>query len=104
MSSSRGMKNLQREALMTAQRTLRRLIGAVACMGASIAGAFGAPAKPAAKPAAAPARPAAVVTPRLDSASIEFFERKIRPVLIENCYQCHSAKSEKLKAGLYCDS
>ena len=35
---------------------------------------------------------------------IEFFEIKIRPVLAENCSQCHSAKSEKLKGGLRLDT
>ncbi|MCB1086214.1 MAG: hypothetical protein KDM63_04160, partial [Verrucomicrobiae bacterium] len=34
---------------------------------------------------------------------IAFFETKIRPVLAEKCYSCHSAKSEKLKAGLQLD-
>ena len=34
---------------------------------------------------------------------IEFFENKIRPVLAEHCYECHSAKSEKLKGGLLLD-
>lgn len=34
----------------------------------------------------------------------EFFERKIRPVLVENCYKCHSANSEKLKGALLLDS
>jgi len=34
---------------------------------------------------------------------IEFFEKKIRPVLIQNCYECHSAKSKTLKAGLFLD-
>jgi hypothetical protein len=33
----------------------------------------------------------------------DFFEKKIRPVLVKNCYECHSAKSEKLKAGLFLD-
>ena len=32
-----------------------------------------------------------------------FFEKKIRPVLSENCYECHSAKSKELKAGLLLD-
>src|SRR5437762_12018355 len=27
---------------------------------------------------------------------IEFFEKKIRPVLTEKCYQCHSAGAEKV--------
>jgi hypothetical protein len=34
---------------------------------------------------------------------VEFFEKKIRPVLVENCYKCHSAQAKKLKAGLYLD-
>lgn len=37
-------------------------------------------------------------------AGIEFFESRIRPVLVENCYKCHSAQSEKLKGGLRLDS
>ena len=35
---------------------------------------------------------------------VEFFERKIRPVLVERCSKCHSATSEKLKGGLHADS
>jgi len=37
----------------------------------------------------------------------EFFEAKIRPLLANNCYGCHSQKADskgKLKAGLYLDS
>ncbi len=34
---------------------------------------------------------------------IEFFERKIRPVLVEHCYQCHSARSQTLEGGLRLD-
>ncbi|MEX2579240.1 MAG: PSD1 and planctomycete cytochrome C domain-containing protein [Verrucomicrobiales bacterium] len=32
-----------------------------------------------------------------------FFETKIRPVLSEKCFECHSATAEKLKAGLRVD-
>ena len=35
---------------------------------------------------------------------IEFFETNIRPLLVERCFSCHSAKAAKLKAGLYMDS
>ncbi|MDI1315172.1 DUF1549 domain-containing protein, partial [Prosthecobacter sp.] len=35
---------------------------------------------------------------------IAFFEAKIRPVLVEHCDKCHSAKSEKIKGGLLLDS
>jgi hypothetical protein len=39
-----------------------------------------------------------------DAAGIEFFEKKIRPLLIENCYKCHSHESEKVKGGLLLDT
>jgi hypothetical protein len=41
-----------------------------------------------------------------DSDGLAFFESKIRPVLAEKCYRCHSAKAAdagKLKAGLRLD-
>ena len=34
---------------------------------------------------------------------IEFFERKIRPVLVEHCYKCHSGESNELKGELRLD-
>src|SRR5260221_4681106 len=37
-------------------------------------------------------------------AAAEFFEKRIRPLLAEHCYQCHSAESEKLKGKLMLDS
>ena len=40
----------------------------------------------------------------LDREGIAFFEQKIRPVLVEKCYACHSARAKKLKANLYLDS
>ncbi len=39
-----------------------------------------------------------------DPEGLEFFEKKIRPLLVERCFQCHSAKAPKLKAGLRLDS
>lgn len=35
---------------------------------------------------------------------VEFFEAKIRPLLIENCFECHSGGSKRLQAGLRLDS
>jgi hypothetical protein len=35
---------------------------------------------------------------------IDFFEKKIRPVLAERCYECHSAEAKKLKGGLRLDT
>jgi hypothetical protein len=34
----------------------------------------------------------------------EFFEKRIRPVLIEHCYKCHSSQSNPPKSGLRVDS
>ncbi len=33
-----------------------------------------------------------------------FFEQKIRPVLVEHCYECHSAQAKKVKGGLVLDT
>ena len=33
-----------------------------------------------------------------------FFEKRIRPVLVERCYECHSVESGKAKGGLRVDS
>jgi hypothetical protein len=42
--------------------------------------------------------------PPLTADQVEFFEKKIRPILVERCYKCHSAAAEKIKAGLLLDS
>src|SRR4051812_6864139 len=50
--------------------------------------------------AADPAKP-------LDPQAVEFFEKKIRPVLTQHCAGCHSAdaaKNKKLKGNLYLDT
>ncbi len=36
--------------------------------------------------------------------AFEFFEKHIRPVLVENCYECHSAQSKDVKGNLLLDS
>ncbi|MEM7697437.1 MAG: PSD1 and planctomycete cytochrome C domain-containing protein [Verrucomicrobiota bacterium] len=38
-----------------------------------------------------------------DASSPEWFEKKIRPVLAEKCYSCHSATGKKLKGSLQVD-
>src|SRR4051812_5603897 len=35
---------------------------------------------------------------------VEFFEKKIRPLMVENCYKCHSAGAQKLKGGFRLDA
>jgi mono/diheme cytochrome c family protein len=39
-----------------------------------------------------------------NAAGIEFFESKIRPLLVDNCYKCHSRQSEKVRGGFMLDT
>ena len=41
---------------------------------------------------------------RLSRDQQRFFEAKIRPVLVEHCYECHSAKSEEIGGKLLLDT
>src|SRR5688572_14379952 len=39
-----------------------------------------------------------------DPAGVAFFESKVRPLLVQHCYQCHAADAEKgVKGGLLLD-
>ena len=51
-----------------------------------------------------PAVPGATFAHSATPEQVAFFESKIRPVLAENCYECHSATAKKLKGGLLLDS
>ncbi|MCZ6795935.1 MAG: PSD1 and planctomycete cytochrome C domain-containing protein [Planctomycetota bacterium] len=35
---------------------------------------------------------------------VAFFEKRVRPVLAERCYRCHSSRAKRLKGGLRLDS
>ena len=39
-----------------------------------------------------------------ENQGLDFFEKRIRPVLAEHCYECHSAGAKKLKGKLRLDS
>jgi Protein of unknown function (DUF1549)/Protein of unknown function (DUF1553)/Planctomycete cytochrome C len=39
-----------------------------------------------------------------DAAANEFFESKVRPLLVQHCYECHAAASKKVRGGLRLDS
>ncbi len=41
---------------------------------------------------------------KLTDEQLNFFERKIRPVLADTCYECHAATAKKVKGGLLLDS
>ena len=52
--------------------------------------------------ATAASTPAADPAPKLSPEQVEFFEKKVRPVLAEQCYSCHGEK--KQSAGLRLDT
>jgi hypothetical protein len=39
-----------------------------------------------------------------DPSGLEFFEKKVRPVLVQHCHACHSSTAKKLRGGLRLDS
>jgi hypothetical protein len=41
---------------------------------------------------------------KFDEQALEFFEKQVRPVLAERCYECHSSKVDKPKGNLRLDS
>lgn len=55
-----------------------------------------------AKPAAAKEADKKKAAPA--QAGLDFFEAKIRPVLVAKCYECHSADSKEIKGGLALDT
>lgn len=38
-------------------------------------------------------------TTGVDAAGMEFFEAQVRPLLVNRCYECHSAKSDPVEGG-----
>ena len=50
-----------------------------------------------------PAEPAVPAVPEFGPAEIEFFEKKVRPILVEHCYECHSAKKQPPEGNLLLD-
>ncbi len=52
----------------------------------------------------AAAMAAAPASPRLSKEGIDFFEKRIRPVLVHNCYECHSGDPAKAKGHLLLDT
>ncbi|MBX3415475.1 MAG: PSD1 domain-containing protein [Pirellulales bacterium] len=39
-----------------------------------------------------------------EPAQVEFFEKHVRPLLVQNCYPCHSADAKEVRGGLRLDS
>ncbi|HRP03539.1 MAG TPA: DUF1549 domain-containing protein, partial [Opitutaceae bacterium] len=47
---------------------------------------------------------AASPTPTISAADSAFFEARIRPILSDKCFKCHSHSSDKIRGGLLLDS
>ena len=45
-----------------------------------------------------------IVVVAQEAAKLEHFEAKIRPVLVQHCYRCHSTETGKSKGGLQLDT
>lgn len=39
-----------------------------------------------------------------NKADLDFFDKKVKPILTERCYECHSAKAKKVKGKLKVDT
>ncbi len=48
--------------------------------------------------------PLVLASKAIDPDDLAFFESRIRPLLVENCYKCHSIDAEKIKGGFLLDS
>ncbi len=45
-----------------------------------------------------------VPTPALSTADLQFFEAKVRPILVGKCYNCHSKEADKVRGGFLLDT
>lgn len=48
--------------------------------------------------------PAPAIASNINPSDLQFFETKIRPLLTDNCYKCHSRDADKIKGGLMLDT
>ncbi len=48
--------------------------------------------------------PLLAANPEPTPKQLAFFESKVRPILVNNCYQCHSEDAQQVKGGLYLDT
>jgi len=44
------------------------------------------------------------VAQKISPSDLQFFETKVRPILVNNCYKCHSREADKIKGGLMLDT
>src|SRR5262249_17307428 len=86
------------ETMPTVKLTTLRLPLALAAGSALLILGTGPPPRPRAADKAGETKKAA----HPDPAAVQFFEQKVRPLLTENCFECHSAK--KQRGGLRLDS
>src|ERR1700743_1567474 len=46
----------------------------------------------------------AASAPQLTKVQQDYFENKVRPILVDRCYKCHSADAQKVKGNLFLDT
>jgi hypothetical protein len=51
-----------------------------------------------------PAVPMAPAAQPISAGDLQFFEARVRPVLADHCYKCHSRLADKIKGGLMLDT
>jgi cytochrome c553 len=49
-------------------------------------------------------RAADAAAPAIASSDLQFFETKVRPVLVDKCYKCHSKDADKVRGGFMLDT
>ncbi len=54
--------------------------------------------------AAATLRGADAPAPAISPSDLQFFESRVRPVLVDRCYKCHSKDADKVKGGFMLDT
>ena len=86
---------------MKPARALKGLLGSALWLGLGAAIVDAADAVP---PEAGSVRERSAADRPVTPEQLAFFESKIRPVLVDICYKCHSASSEKIKGGLLLDT
>src|SRR5436190_21362522 len=53
---------------------------------------------------AAPWQTTAQESPKGKDDGVQFFEKQVKPILVENCFKCHSHAAKKNRGGLVVDS
>ena len=94
-SDGSGGKSLANASGILLQRTAPKLLLVLAvCLPASWQEGHAADEKPVTER----------TTPKFDAPAVEFFQKKVQPLLQARCYECHSKDAKRLEGGLRLDA